>query len=397
MGVSYFFHHFIRSGQVSSRGFLNYIPSTYSADGDQSTLLASMAAIGLLAMASSTRQPELVGQAHSKYAEAVRKVNAALASPVESTKDSTLMSVISLGIFEQVSQYRSWTLHVDGAVALVSARGRNQFSSPVTFHMFNQVRADLMISCIHGEKPFPKVMLDLQDEASKHTDSSNPCWAMGILGTRSANLLMAVRENKTTEQVPWHQLFEEATALDCDFQRLFGVLHQREPYIITHTPGADPSKAYNGRCDIYADFWAIRLWNNCRSLQMIVCQIKSFLLNKLFADNPAEIEDVDLRLETINATLCNHGDDILATIPQALELLSSEIDTFTGSAAAFHGNISGGYMLAWSLAMVGKSPATRTGTRKWVIQCLQGIGEQANHYLALDIAEQIAKIDQLAG
>jgi hypothetical protein len=69
-----------------------------------------MAAVGLVALA--TRQPELVHHAYAKYSEAIRHVNNAIASPTESVKDSTLMSVILLGVFEHVSNFESWVRHV---------------------------------------------------------------------------------------------------------------------------------------------------------------------------------------------------------------------------------------------------------------------------------------------
>ncbi|KAJ5997785.1 hypothetical protein N7522_009445 [Penicillium canescens] len=61
--------------------------------------------------------------------------NIALVSPVEAVKDSTLMSVISLGVFEHVSNFESWVRHVKGAAALVIARGKSQFSSPTAILM----------------------------------------------------------------------------------------------------------------------------------------------------------------------------------------------------------------------------------------------------------------------
>jgi hypothetical protein len=397
IGVNYFFRYFISSGQSSPRGYFNFIPPLYQADGDPSTLVASMAAIGLLALAFSTRQPTLASQARVRYSEAIRKVNVALASPTESIKDSTLMSVISLGIFEQLSEYRSWNLHVDGAVALVMARGRNQFSTPITAHMFNQVRADLMISCIHGEKQFPKGMLILQDEAAKYVDASSPLWIMGVLGTRCADLLMSVREKKTA-QVSWSELLDEAAALDRDFEQLSGILSKGEPYRITLKSGGDPSVIYNGRYDLYPDLWAIRLWNNFRNLRMIVLQIQCFLLNRVLATDFMLRDQTNSRLENIMNILSNHGDDILGSVPQALELLSSESGPSAG-VAALHTSASGGYMLAWSLAMVGKSIATKRECRKWVIECLRSIGKKTGLLIALDIVEQIEKLDQdqLAG
>lgn len=107
MGVNYFLLDFVSGGRSPSRGYLlNYIPTaSYSADLEHPTLVTSMAAVGLVALA--TQQPELVSHARNKYSEAIRHLNFALASPVEAVKDSTLMSVISLGVFEHISNSES--------------------------------------------------------------------------------------------------------------------------------------------------------------------------------------------------------------------------------------------------------------------------------------------------
>ncbi|RLL93201.1 hypothetical protein CFD26_100363 [Aspergillus turcosus] len=396
IGVNFFLRNFV-SGQASSRGCLNYIPSVYRDDGGHPALVASMAAVGLVALANSTRQPELANLARAKYTEAIRNVNTALASPAELVKDSTLMSVISLGVFEHVSEHKSWARHVEGAAALVVARGKGQFTSTATILMFNQVRADLVLACVHGEKPFPKDMIELQEEAAKHTDASGAFWLLGVLGTRCASLLMGVREN--TGGIPWSQYLEEATLIEREFQRTLRLLAIQEPYKTTRDYGGAQNLIYSGRVDLYKDTWAIRVWNNLRNLQMIVCEILLYLLERIlitdFTLTPAAREYLKTKLQMTMHTLSNLSDDILATIPQALEFLSSASDTPSVD-LSFQGSVSGGYILTWCLYMVGKCPATKGETRKWVIQRLQDFGRNMGISVALQLVEHIVKIDHLA-
>lgn len=397
IGINYFLRSFVIGGQSSSRGYLNYIPSVYVNDGEHPTLVASLAAIGLVALANSTQQPELASHARAKYLEAIHNINTALASPSESVKDSTLMSVISLGLFEQVSGFETWVRHVEGAAALVVARGRSQFSSPVTIRMFNQVRADLVIASLHGTKPILGGILELQEEAAGHTDTASAYWQLGVLGTRCANLLFALRN--LTGEGPWAGFLEEATSIEHDFQRTIESLVMVEPYTTTQEPLGDPSNILNGRVDRYQDIWAIRVWNNSRNLQMILCEIICFLLNTLLGKNiaPALQRSMSHRLQETLETLSKLGNDCLATIPQAMELSSSSSDPRPSVDLSFRGNISGGYMLTWSLYMVGKCAVTTKDTRKWIIQRLQSIGSNTGTSIALQLVEDIIKIDQLAG
>jgi hypothetical protein len=101
----------------------------------------------------------------AKYAETIRNVNAALSSPVESIKDSTLLSVISLGVFEHVSEHKLRSQYVQGAAALVVARAKtNPSIRPIL--MFNQVRSDLVLACVHGEKTIPENIIELLEVAA---------------------------------------------------------------------------------------------------------------------------------------------------------------------------------------------------------------------------------------
>ncbi|KAJ5742463.1 transcriptional regulator family: Fungal Specific TF [Penicillium nucicola] len=400
VGVHYFLRNFV--SHSSLRGCLNYIPSVYHSEGENPTLVASMAAVGLVALANSTQQPELADLARTKYMEAIRNVNAALCSPVESVKDSTLMSVISLGVFEHVSEYKSWARHVQGAAALVVARGEGQFTTPASVLMFNQVRADLVLDCVHAGKPFPESMMELQEEAANHTDVSGAFWLLGVLGTRCANLLMGVREN--TGETPWPVYLEQASLLEREFQSLLVLLAIQEPYQTTHDSASASEFIHNGRVDLYKDPWAIRVWNNLRNLHMIVCEILLYLLNKILVTDitlsTTVQESLKMKLRMIMHTLSTLGDDILATIPQALEFLSSASADSPSVDISFRGSVSGGYILTWCLYMVGKCPVTNAETRKWIIRRLQDFGRNMGISIALRLVQDIqdiSKKDQSAG
>ncbi|CAL5870791.1 uncharacterized protein PFLUO_LOCUS5031 [Penicillium psychrofluorescens] len=207
---------------------------------------------------------------------------------------------------------------------------------------------------------------------------------------------MSVRDNKKTGEIPWSNLLEDSTTLDCDLQYVSEFLAEQEPYKTTESDG-DPKIIYNGRVDLYKDSWAIRLWNNMRNIRMITCEITCVLLNNALAKDlaPAARECMKLNLQETMQTLSKLGDDILATVPQALESLC--ITSKSGSAnQSFDGNVSGGYMLTWGLYMVGKSPAATSGARQWIIRLLHDVFMNAGLSISLQIAEHIMRIDETA-
>ncbi|KAE8381939.1 hypothetical protein BDV26DRAFT_300438 [Aspergillus bertholletiae] len=397
MGVNYFVHNFVTNGQPSSRGYLNYIPAVYATQSRHCPMLmASMAAVGLITLANTTRQPQLVKHAHAKYAEAISQVNTALASPTESIKDSTLMSVISLGLFEHVSDFASWARHVRGAAALVVARGKSQFSTGAAFLMFNQVRADLVGVCIHGGQPFPADMCELQEEASTHMDTMNVVWRLGVLATQCARFLWSVMNN--TGEIPWPALLEQATGLQGELQYIFGILSVESGYTTTRKSGGDPAVFYNEQLGSYMNCWAIRVWNNTRILQIKICDSIRYIFNQLLIAglDPVSQTRMELKLLDILEILSTLGNDIIATLPQALGATSSasEIDPAVGISSPING--SAGYMMIWSLYVAGKSSAMENDPRKWIIQRLREFGHAGGITLALQLVEDLIKIDQCA-
>lgn len=399
IGINYFLQNFVSGGQSPSRGYLNYIPTAYSADVEHPMLATSMAAVGLVALAS--HQPDLVIHARAKYSEAIRHVNFALASPVEAVKDSTLMSVISLGVFEHVSNFESWVRHVHGAAALVVARGKSQFSSPTAILMFNQVRADMAAACIQTIRPFPDNMRELQEEAAKYTDTSSAFWLLGVLATRCVTLFANVSRNNrdvyASDFIPWSHFLEEAIALHGDFQPVLALLAIQEPYTtVLESSGLADSIIYNGRYDLYETSWAIRLWNNSRMLEIIACEIACWLAYKILPTDlaqPAQVQlDLSLKLQELRQIMLKRGEDVLASVPQALGLTSlPESQNSVGSPS--HICVSGGYMLTWNLYTIGKSPVISDNTRQWIIKQLKDISKSAGIAMALQLAHDIVKID----
>ncbi|CAG8928594.1 unnamed protein product [Penicillium salamii] len=395
IGITFFVNNFVAGGHSSSRGHLNYISNLYGSDGQHPTLVASMAAVGLVALANTARQPGMVSHARAKYSEAIQLVNTALASPVESLHDDILMSIISLGVFENTSNYASWSQHVQGAAALVVTRGKRQFTNPAAILMFNQVRADIVVACVHSNLPFPEDMRELQKEAIKYETASGAFWLLGVLASRHVDLLYKVRQ--PTAEFHWPELLQEATILQRDFETLFASLAIQEPYTTNFHPGGDPEVVYHGRYDIYHSSWAIRVWNNARMLQMITCNIIYFILTKTLttSTDPVLRAHAKTGLQGTLQIQSKLENDMLATVPQALGYISSTSQPNSTVDFSSPASVSGSYLLTWVLYTVGQSTVVKSETRRWVIRRLQEIGRNAGLAVALQHHEDIVKLDQI--
>lgn len=72
--------------------------------------------------------------ARKSYGHALRLTNTALRNPDEAPKDTTMLSVLVLGLFEASMDHsprglRAWQQHINGAAELARMRGSAQFKT----------------------------------------------------------------------------------------------------------------------------------------------------------------------------------------------------------------------------------------------------------------------------
>lgn len=95
-------------------------------------VFASVTAVGLLGVAQLTQSQTPLDMARKSYGHALRLTNAALRDPDQALKDTTMLSVLVLGLFEtgidrSTRGVKAWQQHINGAAALARMRGLGQF------------------------------------------------------------------------------------------------------------------------------------------------------------------------------------------------------------------------------------------------------------------------------
>lgn len=131
-------------------------PSTANEESD--SVLASVTAVGLVGVAQMTRSQTALDAARKSYGKALQLTNAALRDQAEAVKDTTMLSVLILGLFEMIGgssarTTEAWQKHLNGAAALAKIRGMAQFRSRAGIRMFFMLTQNTMISCIQNELP----------------------------------------------------------------------------------------------------------------------------------------------------------------------------------------------------------------------------------------------------
>lgn len=141
-----------------------------------SVLKTSIIASGLAIEANAKRDSQLLVQARRNYAIALSKINSALRSPAEAAKDSVLLAIIVLAVFEtccgsnQLSM-KAWTEHINGASTLIRMRGRSQLNNKISFGVFIYGTGQLLLSCMQREIPMHPEILELRKFAFSNIPS----------------------------------------------------------------------------------------------------------------------------------------------------------------------------------------------------------------------------------
>jgi hypothetical protein len=111
----------------------DYISSLVSKTKGRKCLSDAIDATRLAYFSTQNSSPEILRQAMEKYVLALRLVSTSIESRDLASKDTTLVSVLLLDLFEKLTRtYRlseSWTKHMNGAIELVKLHGKAQFQN----------------------------------------------------------------------------------------------------------------------------------------------------------------------------------------------------------------------------------------------------------------------------
>lgn len=167
-GTSYFFANFVTPQTQGDSGPFHYLYDAVKTGVDD-ILKACIVATGLAGLSNVSKSPQLMGHAQREYTSALRHINAAIASPIDSIKDITLIGILVLAIYEAtagalVLTLTAWTQHINGAAALVRFRGRSQFKTLVGRGVFLQATSHLLVSCVQREMSVPDQIIELRNE-----------------------------------------------------------------------------------------------------------------------------------------------------------------------------------------------------------------------------------------
>jgi hypothetical protein len=277
-GTAYFFSRYVAIDENSSHQRFDFVydvwkPVSLVPERQVDGVLASMSAVGLIGLANMTRSPEAADAARNAYGTALRLTNQALRDPAEAVKDTTMLAILILSLFEMMTEttpetLQAWQEHVNGATALAKMRGVEQFKTPGGTKMFLMLCQKVMISCIQREIPMPQTLIDLRNELGKVLNSDDPTWQ---IPEPIYKVLQTRYDIKTGCLTDPETIVTRLLAIEDDFESIASRF-PREWYHRTIQVTKRHPAIYRGLCHVYPSLFLASIWNGVRTCRILVLE-----------------------------------------------------------------------------------------------------------------------------
>ena len=277
-GTAYFFSRYVAVDKDSSHQRFDFVydvwkPASLVPERQVDGVLASMSAVGLVGLANMTRSSEAADAARKAYGTALRLTNQALRDPVEAVKDTTMLAILILSLFEMMTEttpetLQAWQEHVNGATALAKMRGVEQFNTPGGTKMFLKLCQKVMISCIQRVIPMPQTLIDLRKELVKKLKIDDPAWDLvdpvyKVLQTRHDMKKGCLTDVET--------IVTRLLAIEDEFETILSRFPKEWNYRTVQVTRRHPA-IYRGLCHVYPSLYLSSIWNGVRTCRILVLE-----------------------------------------------------------------------------------------------------------------------------
>ncbi len=428
--TGFFFSNYVIDARGPTKGHLEHLHNIYNTYQMDENLLASMTAVGLAGYAHVAHAPQLMKDARRQYVKALRLTNEALRSPTDAKKDSTLLAIMILGIFEIATgcnqkSLQAWAEHVSGAAALLSLRGMERLRTIADRRMFAQVCTNIVTSCIQRRLPIPTHIIELRAQIAKHIPQLDPGWCFLESMIAFANFRSETGRGIISDP---QAILSKAMKIDGEVQAMFLYAPPEWQYEIVFTDDTD-CRIHNGSYHVYYDYWVFQLWNGMRTTRILLNeQIREVILAGLSSKPPLFLgPEYTAQVQISTDVILQMQADILATVPQhtgyvgnthaslsippSSDLFPSSDNSkptvpwtsFTNSSYFTPNHDTetpqtravGGYFLMWPLFLCGVIDLASESTRCCVTQMLQYIGRTMGIQQAFMVAKIVERREEI--
>jgi hypothetical protein len=419
--IGFFISNHVSQPTIIPRGQYEWVTELLSQPDVDEVFRSSVKAFSLAGLANSTKNPMIMARAHAAYGSALKMTNSALNVRQTAVRDSTLISVIMLGMYEAYvfpdkGSMETWAKHVEGACALLILRGKEQFASSVARRVFQQFYGVILLVCLATGRKIPPGICELYDYLAPPADYTAQG---GQWTTRLAQFItdaMTLNEDTTSGPVA---MITKALKLDRELGEIKALIPKIWRYETVHLD--KPFEyAYGTFYHKYLDPWIAQMWNNLRSSRIHMYSIIRDQLSKGYRQHSpplfsreqftAQTQAAEHVIRTTSAAICASGPQLTGMIafpklpapkPGAVPPASRPvaISPHGGTRGKLHppgtfldpSRPTGLHHLIWPLYSAAVSDLPNSKLRQWTIDTL--------HFIALRIGTRQAVVlaDELKG
>ncbi|KAL2146069.1 hypothetical protein VTI28DRAFT_5408 [Corynascus sepedonium] len=275
-GFAYFFSRYVTADEMVFCQKFDFLRDVWkpSPDAHKDGVLASMTAVGLMGLASTKQSPGLMDAARKSYGTALRLTNHALRDSAEAIKDSTMLSVLILGVFEIMAENNQRTTtcqafqgHVKGAAALARMRGPAQFRTEAGRRMFLMLCERATVSCAQRNEPMPEFLMELGHEM-KTAESEKPSSRLMAFKWQVLQLRYEMKNGFLSDPA---MIVDRLLSIDEEFEKFIAQLPPTWKYRVLKVKQDHPA-VYGGICHRYTSIHHANVWNHIRTTRILVLE-----------------------------------------------------------------------------------------------------------------------------
>lgn len=215
------------------------------------------------------------------YLNATRALNAALASPEQATRDSTLLATMILTAVEtKIAPSHTldyWEAHTHGASALLAMRGVSQVRSRLGSALYFQVSSIMVTNCLLSGRRIPQSLLELRSCLTTCVfDTDHPVWKQQGFSFRLTELAASVHMME-------HDCSEAQMLCECAAEIYTDLLSVFEGAAPAWHYRKVPCSRFPHLLDyehVYQSVLATQTWNEYRLVLLVLCALVIRISNR---------------------------------------------------------------------------------------------------------------------
>lgn len=305
----FFFSHYVL-GKAKTYDYIQDFPP--ETDGG---LCTSLAAVSLAHFASKASSVEVMKLARIRYISALQRTNNALQNRSHATKNTTLLSILLLDLFEKITKRTPpeiETKHIDGALALARLRGAEQFNNHVGLRLFMQLSSTVLIACIQRDIPIPAELLELQAESRKYTNLIEPKARLSQALIRFVDLRVGIKSGNLLSG----DAVVIAKDLDAELESTIKTMPSDFQYTTIFSQSS--MEVYENFFHVYPHRRVTHVWNLNRLTRILLNEIitKQCLLVTGCETSLSIVQEYQTEIRHSASTIALMATEICASVPQ---------------------------------------------------------------------------------